>query len=226
MTPSLKSEICWVEPRAGGGWGDALAPIVLALGVDELVNDLSDVRIFPSVKPLLHMISRYHTAEKPFPFWPPPGTIQAGATPTQPARGPPKYFAGKKREVGGMWKKHQRRVQIPKKEAKVEREVGREAGWSGWEMREAVCHHIEVAFYVSVPVNWHNLETGEQALWETSLTWHLVQSLQVNLTRSKWCKRSLYCMIIRYKWQTVHVNGFNYLSRLRWWEPFVETGVL
>lgn len=70
------------------------------------------------------MISRYHTAEKLFPFWPPPGTIQAGATPIQPARGPPKYFAGKKREVGGMWKKHQRRLQIPKKEAKVEREVG------------------------------------------------------------------------------------------------------
>lgn len=104
-----------MEPGAGGGGGD------------ELVNDLSDVRIFPSVKPLLHMISRYHTAEKPFPFWP-PGTVQAGATPTQPARGPLKYFSGKKREVGGMWKKHQRRVQIPKKEAKVEREVGRGAG--------------------------------------------------------------------------------------------------
>lgn len=43
------------EPGAGGRGGD------------ELVNDLSDVRIFPSVKPLLHMISRYHTAEKPFP---------------------------------------------------------------------------------------------------------------------------------------------------------------
>lgn len=94
-----------MKPGAGGRGGD------------ELVNDLSDVRIFPSVKPLLHMISRYHTAEKPFPFWP-PGTIQAGATPTQPARGPPKYFSGKKREVGGMWTKHQRRVQIPKKEAK------------------------------------------------------------------------------------------------------------
>lgn len=41
--------------------------------------------------------------------------------------------------------------------------------------------------------------------------------------RTKWCKRSLYCRIIRYKWQIVHVNGFNYLSRLRWCEPFVET---
>ena len=30
-----------------------------------------------------------------------------------------------------MWKKHQRRLQIPKKEAKVEREVGRGQGEVG-----------------------------------------------------------------------------------------------
>lgn len=39
-----------MEPGAGGGQEDAQAPIVLALGVDEIVNDLSDVRIFSSVK--------------------------------------------------------------------------------------------------------------------------------------------------------------------------------
>ena len=45
------------------------------------------------------MISKHHTAEKPFPFCPPPGTIQAGATPPPPARGSPKYF--RKKEGGG-----------------------------------------------------------------------------------------------------------------------------
>ena len=76
---------------------------------------------------LLHVISKYHTAEKPFPSGLLLGQYeQELPLPRLPEALP--SISGKKRAGGGMWKKHQRRVQIPKKEAKVGREVGRGAG--------------------------------------------------------------------------------------------------
>ena len=151
----------------------------------------------------------YHTAEKLLPFRPPPGDHTSWSYPTPVCQRPSQAFLRKKKWECG------RKLREECRDSQEGGKGGKGGGWNKWE-RQYVTRLglLPTSVFLLINIIWKHMTK----LCEKQ-TLHLAQNWQVNLTWSEWCKRSslLCCMIIRHKWQTVHVNGFNYLSRLRWW---------